>query len=81
MNKFEFNIYQKEENIEELFSKIWKLNPNNVNISINEVKNVFIQIQNKYKYYNNKLIDSKEYIRNRLNEILKEKNSKYNFQA
>ena len=79
MNKFEFNIYQKEENIEELFSKIWKLNPNNVNISINEVKNVFIQIQNKYKYYNNKLIDSKEYIRNRLNEILKEKNSKYNF--
>lgn len=79
MNKFEFNNYQKEENIEELFSKIWKLNPNNVNISINEVKNVFIQIQNKYKYYNNKLIDSKEYIRNRLNEILKEKNSKYNF--
>ena len=79
MNKFEFNIYQKEENIEELFSKIWKLNPNNVNISINEVKNVFIQIQNKYKYYNNKLIDSKEYIRNRLNEILKKKNSKYNF--
>ena len=79
MNKFEFNNYQKEENIEELFSKIWRLNPNNVNISINEVKNVFIQIQNKYKYYNNKLIDSKEYIRNRLNEILKEKNSKYNF--
>ena len=75
MNKFESNLDFKEKNIEELFIEIWKLNQNNINISINEIKNVFIKIQSKYKSYDNIFIDNKEYIRNRLREILKEKNS------
>jgi len=79
MNKFESNLDFKEKNIEELFIEIWKLNQNNINISINEIKNVFIKIQSKYKSYDNIFFDNKEYIRNRLREILKEKNSIYNF--
>ena len=79
MNKFEFNINSKEKNIEDIYKEIKKLNQNDINI--NQIKKVFIQIQEKYKYYdNNNNYNNGEYLRNRIKEIIKEKNNNiYNF--
>ena len=77
MNKFEFNIDSKEKNIEDLYKEIRKLNQNDINI--NQIKKVFIQIQEKYKYYDNNNCDNGEYLRNRIKEIVKEKNNTYSF--
>ena len=82
MNKFEFNLDSREKNIEELYREIWKLNKNNKNANINEIKSIFIQIQNEYKFYENKYFSretEEEYLRNRINKIMKENNGKYDF--
>lgn len=82
MNRSEFDIDSKEKNVEDLYKEIEKMNKNNINhnnININQIKNVFTQIQEKYKCYDNKCYDNEGYLRNRINEIIKEKNDEYNF--
>lgn len=82
MNKFELNIDSREKNVEELYREIERLNKNNKIININEIKSIFIKIQNKYKFYENKFIEKEKeefYLKYRINEIIKENDNQCDF--